>query len=218
MNINEEKQKLRETIKGKLRTFTNDKARVKCESFAIAKRVFSLDAYKNASAVFAFVSTKSEVQTDEIIAQTLKEKKRTAIPRIKQGAQHKNEMDFFLLNENAPLAKQVHTGAFGIREPNDDLKKTGIVKESEQNKCTLVLFPGLAFSKKGVRLGKGKAFYDNYFSPNAALSKDARFFSEKKIVRCGLCFSFQIFDFIPSEEHDITMDFVVTEKEILVCD
>ncbi|KKR61473.1 MAG: hypothetical protein UU00_C0013G0049 [Microgenomates group bacterium GW2011_GWC1_40_35] len=64
------------------------------------------------------------------------------------------------------------------------------------------ILPGLAFSKRGVRLGYGKGVFD-------------RLFSNSKAIRIGLAYDFQIVDKIPQEEHDLVMDIIITEKRVL---
>lgn len=64
-----------------------------------------------------------------------------------------------------------------------------------------LVIPGLAFSQKGVRLGRGQGFYDRYLT-------------SFKGIKIGVCFELNLFNEIPQEDHDILMDFVVTEKNI----
>lgn len=65
-----------------------------------------------------------------------------------------------------------------------------------------VLFvPGLGFSTNGHRLGRGKGFYDRYLEKN-------------EVLTIGVCFEAQIVEEIPREDHDMKVDYVVTEKAI----
>jgi 5-formyltetrahydrofolate cyclo-ligase len=66
----------------------------------------------------------------------------------------------------------------------------------------LVLVPGIAFSKDRHRLGRGGGFFDRFLAGRAA-----------NAFKLGICFSFQILDNIPMEEHDIVMDAVVTNED-----
>lgn len=220
-NLRVEKASLRKKMKRALQEFASNKMRVDCASRTIAKKLCAREEYKSAEIVFAFLGTKTEVQTDEIIACALREKKLVALPRVRRvarpaNAKAKNEMDFFLLRENLPLASQVHKGTFGILEPNEDLEK--ITMNDVENKKVLTLFPGLAFSKSGERLGKGGGFYDTYFAPSAPLQSSERaldtMHSNKRMVKCGLCFSFQVVDDIPHEAHDLQVDFVISEVNV----
>ena len=61
----------------------------------------------------------------------------------------------------------------------------------------LIVVPGMAFDKQGSRLGRGKGFYDRFLvkHPNTPT--------------IGLCFDFQLVDFIPKEPHDITIGEII---------
>lgn len=64
-----------------------------------------------------------------------------------------------------------------------------------------VVLPAVAFDKAGNRLGRGKGFYD----------RTLKNFSGKKI---GICFEVALIDVVPTEEHDIRCDQIVTENNI----
>ena len=68
----------------------------------------------------------------------------------------------------------------------------------------LVLVPGLAFSNARHRLGRGGGFFDRLLGGRAA-----------NAFKLGVCFSFQIVDVLPTGEHDVIMDAVVTESATL---
>lgn len=61
----------------------------------------------------------------------------------------------------------------------------------------LVLVPGLAFSERGLRLGRGGGFYDRLLAQ--VLGKSV-----------GICFSEQLRETIPAEAHDISVSEVVS--------
>ncbi len=61
----------------------------------------------------------------------------------------------------------------------------------------ILLVPGLAFDEQGHRLGRGGGFYDKY----------CKTFHESTI---GLCWENQVLNHLPSEDHDMTVDYVVT--------
>jgi 5-formyltetrahydrofolate cyclo-ligase len=64
----------------------------------------------------------------------------------------------------------------------------------------LILVPGLAFSKDGHRLGRGGGFFDRLLAGRAA-----------QAYKLAICFSFQVLDSVPVQEHDIVMNVVMTE-------
>ena len=60
----------------------------------------------------------------------------------------------------------------------------------------LIIVPGLAFTKKGIRLGRGKGHYDRYLNANPCLT-------------ISLAFSWQLLQHIPNEPHDVLIDLVL---------
>jgi 5-formyltetrahydrofolate cyclo-ligase len=64
---------------------------------------------------------------------------------------------------------------------------------------SIVIVPGLGFTPDGKRLGRGKGFYDRYFEKSPA-------------IKIGIAFEMQIIKDIPTEPHDVKMDFVVTDQ------
>lgn len=65
----------------------------------------------------------------------------------------------------------------------------------------VLLIPGIAFSKTGERLGRGKGYFDRYLENYSGL-------------KVGLCFEFQVKTFIPTDEHDMKCDWLITDKNI----
>lgn len=68
---------------------------------------------------------------------------------------------------------------------------------TEYHNIDLAIIPGIAFTKKGHRLGRGKGFYD-------------RLLPKLNCPLLGLAFPFQIVDSIPSDEHDVMMNYVIS--------
>jgi len=66
--------------------------------------------------------------------------------------------------------------------------------------------PLVAFDKKGNRLGMGAGYYDRTFGT----------LSNQKIKLFGLGFEVQQVDAIPTEEWDIALDGMITEKRIII--
>lgn len=90
-------------------------------------------------------------------------------------------------------ATELHPGALGIREPNADSPLVPIPE------IDAFLCPGLAFDRKGNRLGRGRGFYDRMLAVTRA---DA--------LKLGVCFPFQIVEDTFPESHDIRMDGLIT--------
>ncbi|MDX8412183.1 MAG: 5-formyltetrahydrofolate cyclo-ligase [Mariprofundaceae bacterium] len=92
-------------------------------------------------------------------------------------------------------------GRHGIEEPAD-----GALWCVEDGPA-LIACPLVGFDRAGNRLGMGMGCYDRWLA------------SHGKHVAClvGLAFSCQELEAIPREAHDIPMDYVVTEQEIIDC-
>ena len=154
------------------------------EKQSLSSQIFSkiehLPEVEEASVVALFVSLADEPVTAEII-EHLSLKKRIVVPRI-EG----EEMEFY------DIAEGLHKGSFGIMEPT----ATTPVEPSE---IDVMIVPGVAFTPAGARCGRGKGFYDKYLS-----HKGFRAFT------IGVCYPCQIVDTLPSDEHDIAINLVVT--------
>lgn len=64
-----------------------------------------------------------------------------------------------------------------------------------------ILVPGLAFTKRGHRLGRGGGYYDRYLAALPATS-----------FKVGVCFAMQLVESMPMEAHDRQMDAIATEE------
>ena len=64
------------------------------------------------------------------------------------------------------------------------------------------LVPGVAFSRKGQRIGRGHGFFDKALAGSSAL-------------KIGVCYSYQVFEQLPVEDHDINMDVLISNDEII---
>ena len=98
-------------------------------------------------------------------------------------------MAFYTLNADARLSP----GAYGIPEPPDDAP---LCVPDERALCIL---PGLAFSEDGHRLGYGKGYYDRYLSDFHG-------------VTVGAVCSKLLLPHVPTDEHDVPSQILVTEN------
>ena len=71
-------------------------------------------------------------------------------------------------------------------------------------KADIILVPGLAFDRSGVRLGRGGGYYD-------------RLLTDFEGLRVGVCFEESVLEWIPAEPHDACMDFLMTPGGIISC-
>ena len=95
----------------------------------------------------------------------------------------------------AKLTPGLKKGRFGIPEP-------AVPVFAAEDELDLIIVPGVAFDCAGRRIGRGGGFYD-------------RLLPQYRAVRAGICFGFQCLETVPAQEHDIRMDWVVTETQVL---
>lgn len=104
-----------------------------------------------------------------------------------------------------PGLKGFVKGSFGIQEPEID----GAILVEGKELFGLII-PGIGFDQKGVRLGRGQGFYDRELS-----RLETETMRTRALVKIGVAFQCQLMSEIPSEAHDIKMDKIVTEQELL---
>ena len=109
-------------------------------------------------------------------------------------------MAFHLLNREVPLEQQLLSGSFGVAEPQETLPV--ITPQPEQ--APLCLVPGLAFDRKGSRLGYGAGYYDRFLAAYPFLLK----------IGCAL--TPFLTDCVPTEPTDQRLDGIATESSLEV--
>ena len=92
-------------------------------------------------------------------------------------------------------SKIFSTSELNVQEPVDG-------EHIELNQMAGICVPGLGFHSEGYRLGRGKGFYDQTFSQFLGL-------------KIGLCFDFCLSNDVPFESHDLNMDYIITDVQVL---
>ena len=100
--------------------------------------------------------------------------------------------------------------------PNDQLIQGpfGTLEPSKNQKSILpqiLVVPMLSFDKELFRLGYGSGYYDK------SINILKKYFKKKKkfFITIGLAYSIQEEKKIPREKHDIKLDYIITENEVL---
>ena len=145
--------------------------------------------------LFIYCHFRSEVQTTQVISHCLKQGKTVCVPVSVPG-----ESDMVAVTINDPVC-DLAPGYQGIPEPPPHLVHS---RRVEQALIEAAVIPGTVFDRNGHRLGYGKGFYDRFLvrAPQA--------------VRIGLAFSCQMVDHLPALAHDISMDMILTEEEVML--
>lgn len=165
------------------------------KSSAIKDTLFSLSQYKESSFIFSFISFKDEVNTHEIIKNSIAIGKKVGVPISVPKTKE------LLVSEIIDFDKELELGYYGILAPKDEY--TRIVSPKIVD---LVLVPGVAFDKRGYRVGYGGGYYDRFFNK-----------LEKSVIKIGLCYEMQILTEVPTDNYDIPIDYIITEKGLINC-
>ncbi len=161
-------------------------ARYEAESdCGIFENLVSLEEYASARTVFAYLSEHPEPDTRKFIARAFADGKTVALPQTEASGEMRACV-VSALDELVP-------GIWGIPEPPDG------APELAADGIDLILVPGLAFTREGVRLGRGAGYYDRFLKRTGAYT-------------VGVCREALIFPRIPEREHDVRVQCIVTEK------
>jgi len=141
-------------------------------------------------AVLAYRAQPSEVDTTALFEDL---KQPLYAPRM--------EADHHLEWHRITTESEWRRGPFDILEPVD-----GPIWQPGDTPA-VILCPLTAFDRSGNRLGMGKGFFDRWLA------------GHRHGIDCiiGLAFSCQEFESIPAEPHDIPLDIVITELEVIPC-
>lgn len=184
--IVEKKDRIRKEVLDKRNQIT-PKALLE-KSSLISELLFALKDYCASENILIYASMKSEVITDGIIDRALKDGKKVFCPRCIN--KQEGLMEFIQIESILNLKK----GYMGIREP-EILDDSVIYDGPVEN--TLVIVPGVAFDKRGNRIGYKGGYYDRFLS---------RFLGIRSVA---LAFTEQLVDDVPSDIHDIPIDIIL---------
>jgi len=162
-------------------------------SQAIFQYVAALPEYEAAGTVMLYLDIRSEVRTRWFVPSAWESGKRVAIPYCKDG--EIELFDFTHLEELIP-------GAMGVLEPKHELRAIS-ARRIDPAELDMIIIPGLAFDRRGNRLGYGKGYYDKLLHRTSGPA-----------MKAGVCFECQLFDEVPALPHDVHMDAVITEKSV----
>lgn len=165
------------------------------KSRSIGERLFALPGFQDTLTVMFYVSHNSEVNTRWMITAALRNGHRIAVPLVQPD---KRQLLPVLIHNPA---RDLSPGFKGILEPELDQSR-----KLPSSELDLVIVPGLAFDPVGNRLGMGRAYYDAFLK---AIRPGA--------LKIGLAFECQIVESIPPAFHDVAMDMIITEKQVIDC-
>jgi 5-formyltetrahydrofolate cyclo-ligase len=154
----------------------------------------ALPEYAQASTVMFYIDVRSEVRTRHDLELALQSGKTIIVPWCNDDG----ELELFRLAS----MDELEVGMYKILEPRKELRSLP-EKQVNVEELDLIMVPGVAFDRRGARMGHGKGYYDK-------LLQHAR----KDTPLIALAFECQLFEQIPVADHDIFMDKIITEDQV----
>ncbi len=182
-NIKEEKDSIRRYV-ARIRSELSD-VEINKASYQISQNLLDLDSYRLSKSIALYSPISGEVKTKSIFETSLGAEKEVYFPRVSGPS-----LEFYKIQ----TLQQLKPGSFGVLEPIEGLYK------ADPREIDLFIMPGLAFDRSGNRLGYGKGYYDRAL------------IGVPEMKKVGICYSFQILDSVPTDEHDQKVGTVVTEE------
>jgi len=164
----------------------------KKKDILIKQKLFCLPEFKTAKAILFYASFRTEVDTTGMIEESLRMGKTVFVPKVDKIGHRLRLYEIKDLRELSP-------GYMGIPEPSSPDQRVREIKDVD-----LAIVPGACFDRFGNRLGYGAGYYDILFSD-----------VKKKIPFIALAYEEQLMDSIPSERHDIKVDAIVTDDQVI---
>ena len=185
MPLSGSKSSLRVQYKQRRKAWT-DAQRVRMHE-ALTDEVTALPLFRDlSSALLCYASRSDEADTWKILRAAWQRGKTVALPRCAKDGQ----MAFYRVSSESEL----QCGMLGIREPSAGCP---LYLPTPDDLC---IVPGLAFDRRGFRLGYGGGYYD-------------RFLAEYPMHTIGLCYPNCLADVLPSEPFDIPVRQVICCKD-----
>ena len=158
-------------------------------SSIIKYKLFSSAEFKNARTILFYASFDGEVDTWVMMQEAKREGKTIVLPVIMESQKQ------IIPSRVLELEKELTIGPYGIKQPAPPF-----FRPVNLNDIDLVIIPGVAFDKKGNRLGRGQGYYDRLLSQIPS-----------SVPTVGLAFAFQILEELPEvAPHDCPVKTIIT--------
>lgn len=151
----------------------------------ILENLFRLTKFAEAGKVFLYRSFGTEAGTDRIAAELARNGREIFYPRTEEDG-------LVLVRYTGQPFKK---GRFSCLEPEGNA--FGGIPD-------VCVTPLLAVDSAFRRLGYGGGWYDRYFAGKG-----------RDVYKIGICYDFQIVDYIPDEAHDVPLDAIVSDRRVL---
>lgn len=167
-------------------------------SAEICRRVLNQPWYEQAETVLWYVHCRSEVRTLPVLSEQLHAGKRIVVPYCTLDDNGENVLGLWYLQ----AIDELKPGMWNILEPPRE-RWHEPARRIEPQALDAVIVPGVAFDKRGGRLGNGAGYYDRLLQ-----------WVRPDTVLVGIGYQAQIFPDLEMLSYDVYMNIVVTEQAI----
>ena len=161
------------------------------KSTAACRLIAAAPEFDAARVVMLYLSTPTEVDTASLALKCWQQNKSVVVPKVSWDQRRMLPVEISSLKD-----QMTTTGGAGVREPVSG-------KPIPLDLIDLVVVPGLGFTPKGYRIGRGMGFYDRFLAQPEFVG-----------VSCGLAFEAQVVAEIPVLDHDMPLSMLATEVGI----
>lgn len=183
------KAEWRSTLRSQVAQLSQDDRRTR--SSAACQLLTSTPEFAVARVVMIYLPMDDEVDTTPIALKAWQDDKIVLAPKIYWDQRR------MIPTEINSLTTGFINGKYGVREPS-------VGKPMPIEMIDLVVAPGVGFSRRGHRLGRGAGFYDRFLSQPGFMG-----------VSCGLGYDEQMVENLPVLDHDMPLSMLVTCREVL---
>lgn len=164
-------------------------------SAQLCKHILDAPLLLNSRCIMTFAPLADEPDITPLLAVLIGMGITVTVPEVNWAAGTMRAVAISSITED--LITELTHARLALRSPRPGLRPVPV------ELIDLVLVPGRAFDAAGRRLGRGKGFYDRFLP---AL--------RPSVATIGVCFSVQLIEHVPTDEHDRTVGAVVTELGI----
>lgn len=171
------------------------KDEVKEKSKKITDTLKKIPVYKTSKTIMIYLNFGNEIDSSEIIKDCIDSGKTVVLPYCNHTDKSITPTKIKSMDIDLTINKM------GYGQPSEDS-----LDPVDNSEIDLIILPGLAFDRKGFRVGFGAGYYDRFLGK-----------MNYEATTIGLAYDYQIVDsFIKMESYDIPVDYVLTEERIIV--
>lgn len=149
----------------------------------------AMPEYLAAGSVALYVLVNNEVSTARVISHALLAGKALFLPAVEGKT---------LIFRRIYGHDDLVAGSFGIMQPG-----SGCLAAAPED-IEIIVVPGVGFDLSGQRIGYGKGYYDRVLHRLEGSGRLTAF-----------CYDFQLVDSLQGEKHDVVMDRIITERQVI---